>query len=133
MKTYAWKHPEPDTLVRVQQLADDAPAPGEPYVLISPAELKQWEQAELAGGWTPVQIAPAIERWRVSKDTLISRVVAADRLPDVMAALAAQPAADPFIWYQSAWFWSDNPRIRGLCTALGLDAEALLAADPYLE
>ena len=69
--------------------------------------------------------------WRVSKDTLISRVVAANALPQVMAAMAQQSAEDQFVFLHSAWFSSDNQRLRGLAAALNLDADALLAPDPY--
>jgi hypothetical protein len=74
----------------------------------------------------------AREPWRVSKDTLISRVLAAGALPQVMAALAAQSEEQQFVFAQSAWFWSNNPTLRGLCGALGLDADEILAPDPYL-
>jgi hypothetical protein len=73
---------------------------------------------------------PAV--WRVSKDTLIGRVLAAGALPQVMAALAAQSEEQQFVFAQSAWFWSTNPTLRGLCGALGLNADEILAPDPYL-
>jgi hypothetical protein len=77
---------------------------------------------------------PAESRWRVSKDTIIGRVSAAGKLPQVMAALAAQPQEDQFVWANSAWFWSNNATLRGLCAhpAIGLDADAVLAPDPFL-
>jgi hypothetical protein len=70
--------------------------------------------------------------WRVSKDTLISRVLAAGKLPEVMAALASQTAEQQFVFEHSAWFWSTNPTLRGLCTALGMDPDAILARDEFL-
>jgi hypothetical protein len=70
--------------------------------------------------------------WRVSKDTLIGRVLEAGALPQVMAALASQSPEQQFVFAQSAWFWSNNATLRGLCAALGLDADAILAPDPYL-
>lgn len=66
--------------------------------------------------------------WRVTKDTLIGRIPT-DKIASVRAALTSQSEDDQFIWDNSAWFWSNNPRIRGLCGALGLDADALLARD----
>jgi hypothetical protein len=68
----------------------------------------------------------------VSKDTLISRVLEAGKLSEVMAALAAQSEEQQFVFSQSAWFWSNNATLRGLCGALELDADAILARDPYL-
>lgn len=76
--------------------------------------------------------AAYLPRWRVSKDTLMSRVVASGNLSGVMGALGSQSAEDQFVWNQSAWFWSDNLRIRGLCAALGVNADALLAPDEFL-
>ena len=70
--------------------------------------------------------------WRVSKDTLISRIVGAGVLPQVMAILASQPADKQFIFEHSAWFWSNNEELRGMATALGADADALMAPDPFL-
>ena len=70
--------------------------------------------------------------WRVSKDTLISRVLAAGKLPEVMAALASQTPEQQFVFEHSAWFWSTNATLRGLCTALGMDPDAILARDECL-
>jgi hypothetical protein len=70
-------------------------------------------------------------RWRVSKDTIIGRIPA-ESLAAVMGALASQSAAEQFVFLNSAWFWSDNAQLRGLCAALGLDADALLDRDPFL-
>jgi hypothetical protein len=77
----------------------------------------------------PNYVAP--ERWPVKKDTLVGRISDAD-LPNVMAALASQPPEAQFRFNQSDWFWSDNATIRGLCAALGLDADVLLARDPLI-
>lgn len=72
--------------------------------------------------------------WRVSKDTLISRVLAAGKLPQVMAALASQTAEQQFVFEHSAWFWSSNATLRALCAAPGLDMDPdeILARDPFL-
>ncbi len=70
--------------------------------------------------------------WRVSKDTLISRVLAVGKLPEVMAALAQQTAEQQFVFEHSAWFWSTNPTLRGLCTALGMDPDVIMARDEFL-
>jgi len=83
--------------------------------------------------YTPPVVEPEPPQpWRVSKDTIISRVLASGALPQVMAALAAQSEEQQFVFAQSAWFWSTNPTLRGLCGALGLDADEILAPDPYL-
>jgi hypothetical protein len=83
--------------------------------------------------YTPPEVPPEPPQpWRVSKDTLISRVLAAGALPHVMAALASQTAEQQFVFAQSAWFWSNNATLRGLCAALGLNADEILAPDPYL-
>ena len=72
--------------------------------------------------------------WRVTKDTIIGRVSAEGKLPQVMAALASQSQEDQFVWANSAWFWSNNATLRGLCAhpAIGLDADVVLAPDPFL-
>lgn len=70
--------------------------------------------------------------WRVSKDTLIGRVIAEGRLDDVMTALAAQTPAQQFAFTHSAWFWSNNETLRGLCADLEMDADVILARDEFL-
>lgn len=70
--------------------------------------------------------------WRVSKDTIISRVLEDGKLPQVMAALASQSAEQQFLWNNSLWFWSTNATLRGLCTALEMDPDEILARDPFL-
>lgn len=98
--------------------------------------LDQWEtvtaeqfNALLSDGFDPVEYSPP---WRVSKDTLISRVLAAGNLPEVMAALSAQTPEQQFVFEHSAWFWSTNATLRGLCTALGMDPDEIMARDEFL-
>jgi hypothetical protein len=79
---------------------------------------------------TPAPTEPA--PYRVSKDTIVSRVAEMGALPAVMAALTQQSAEDQFMFQQSAWFWSTNQSLRGLAGALGLDADAVLAPDPFI-
>lgn len=83
--------------------------------------------------WAPYTPPPPPEPapWRVSKDTLVSRIPV-EVLPVVMAALAQQSPEQQFLFNQSAWFWSTNANLRGLAQALNLDADALLAPDPFL-
>ena len=118
---YVVKNPTPDTIARVSPTPTGAP--GEEAM--TEAAFKIWADAQ-----PPLGSEPA-ERWRVSKDTIIGRIPEAS-LTAVMAALASQSAAEQFKFTQSAWFWSDNAQLRGLCAALGLDADALLDRDPFL-
>lgn len=88
---------------------------------------QQWEP------YTPPEPEPVVPQpYRVSKDTIISRVTELGALSLVMSALAQQTPEHQFVWTHSAWFWSDNATLRGLCHAIGLDAEAVLAPDPYI-
>lgn len=68
---------------------------------------------------------------RVGKGTIMDRIEASGKLPQVMAIFASQSAEDQFRWTNNPWFWSTNATLRGLCAHLGLDADALLAPDPY--
>lgn len=69
---------------------------------------------------------------RVSKDTITSRVLEANKLPDLMALIASLPAEQKFLWEGFSWFWNNNQTIRGMATQIGLDPEVILAPDPYL-
>ena len=82
-----------------------------------------------ASGWSPSEY---VKPWRVSKDTIITRVRAAHKLPEVIVTLATQPAEEQFVWDHSAWFWSTNATLRGLCTHLQMDPDAILARDEFL-
>lgn len=80
-------------------------------------------------GWEPEEyIAP----YRVSKDTIVSRVLANGALQAVIAALSAQSEEQRFLWANSAWFWNNNPTLNAICEQLNLDADEILAPDPYL-
>jgi hypothetical protein len=68
----------------------------------------------------------------VSKDTITSRIVQANKLNDLMALIATLPADQQFLWSNFAWFWSTNPTVIGMCQQLGLDPAVILASDPYL-
>ena len=83
----------------------------------------------IAGGWTPSLYIPP---YRVSKDTITSRIVQANKLNDLMALIATLPADQQFLWSNFAWFWSTNPTVIGMCQQLGLDPAVILASDPYL-
>lgn len=75
---------------------------------------------------------PEPERWRVSKDTMLSRVEAAGMVPQVMAAIASMPQETQFLWTNYAWFWNDNAQIVAMCQAFGLDPEIILARDEFI-
>jgi hypothetical protein len=89
---------------------------------------EQWNEL-VASGWIPTEYAPP---YRVSKDTIVSRVNDANKIPDLMTLLASLPAEQQFLWDNFAWFWSTNPTIIGMCQQLGLDPAVILASDPYL-
>jgi hypothetical protein len=95
-----------------------------------------WQQVSIeefnsliAGGWNPTEYIPP---YRVSKDTIVSRVDTAGKLTDLMAMIASLTAEQQFLWDNYAWFWNDNPTVNAMCVQLGLDPAVILAPDPYL-
>lgn len=70
--------------------------------------------------------------YRVSKDTITTRVLDAGKLPDLMSLIAGLPAEQQFLWTNYAWFWNNNQTIIAMCAQLGLDPAIILAPDPYL-
>jgi hypothetical protein len=83
----------------------------------------------IAGGWMPAEY---IADYRVSKDTITSRVIEAGKLPDLIALIAGLPADQQFLWTNFAWFWNTNTTVAGMCAQLGLDPAVILAKDPYI-
>ena len=77
---------------------------------------------------TPPPPAP----YRVSKDTITSRVLDAGKLPDLMTLIDGLPPEQQFLWDNYAWFWNNNPTVNAMCVQLGLDPAVILAPDPYL-
>jgi hypothetical protein len=69
--------------------------------------------------------------WRVSKDTLLGRIDAEGKTADCMAIIASLTPAEQFLWTNFAWFWSNNERIRGMITGVGLNPNTIMAPDPY--
>jgi hypothetical protein len=72
--------------------------------------------------------------WRVSKDTLWSRLKAAIGLSSAVAYIDALTTEDRVDWDASAWFWSNGP-MRARLLAAGFTEEQvgqLLSRDPYL-
>ena len=89
-------------------------------------------------GWVlmvPQPVPPPPEPpgpYRVSKDTITSRVLDAGKLPDLMTLIAGLPAEQQFLWTNYAWFWNNNQTALAMCAQLGLDPAIILAPDPYL-
>ncbi len=86
-----------------------------------------WENC----GWVVKPILPPAP-YRVSKDTITSRVLDAGKLPDLMTLIDGLPPEQQFLWDNYAWFWSNNPTVNAMCAQLGLDPAVILAPDPYL-
>jgi hypothetical protein len=86
-----------------------------------------WENC----GWV-VKLLPPPQPYRVSKDTITSRVLAAGKIPDLMAVIASLNAEEQFLWTNYAWFWNNNPTALAICAQLGLDPAVILAPDHYL-
>jgi len=86
-----------------------------------------WENC----GWV-VKPLPPPAPYRVSKDTITSRVLDAGKLPDLMTLISSLPADQQFLWTNYAWFWNNNQTVIAMCAQLGLDPAIILAPDPYL-
>jgi hypothetical protein len=86
-----------------------------------------WENC----GWV-VNPLPPPQPYRVSKDTITSRVLDAGKIPDLMAVIDGLNAEEQFLWTNYAWFWNTNPTALAICAQLGLDPAVILAPDPYL-
>lgn len=86
----------------------------------------QW----INGGWVILPI-PAPQPYKVSKDTIITRLISLNAIAQAMAAISTLTAEEQFIWTNSAWFWSNNQAITNMCIQLGLDPTVILAQDPY--
>lgn len=83
----------------------------------------------IAGGWQPTLY---VKPYRVSKDTIVSRVSEAGKTAELMAAISSLTAEQQFFWTNFAWFWSNNATLIGMCAQLGLDSSIILAPDPFL-
>ena len=100
-----------------------------------PINLPGWQtvtnddwNALIASGWNPTLYVPP---YRVSKDTICSRVLDAGKLPDLMTLIDGLPPEQQFLWDNYAWFWNNNPTVNAMCAQLGLDPAVILAPDPY--
>jgi len=101
-----------------------------------PVLLPNWETVSnerwnelVANGWSPTLY---VEPYRVSKDTITSRVLDAGKIPDLMAVIDGLNAEQQFLWTNYAWFWNNNQTAIAICAQLGLDPAVILAPDPYL-
>ena len=86
-----------------------------------------WENC----AWVVKPIPPPAP-YRVSKDTITTRVLDAGKLPDLMTLIASLPAEQQFLWTNYAWFWNNNQTVIAMCAQLGLDPAVVLAPGPYL-
>jgi hypothetical protein len=89
---------------------------------------EEWNQL-LQDGWACNEYIPP---YRVSKDTIVSRVSEAGKTAELMAAISSLTPEQQFFWTNFAWFWSNNATLIGMCAQLGLDASIILAPDPFL-
>ena len=78
------------------------------------------------------QPPPPPQPYRVSKDTIVSRVNESGKLNDLITLINTLPVDQSFMWTHFAWFWSNNQTIVEMCQSLGLDPLQILATDPYL-
>jgi len=122
-----------DTVLRAGGFAWDIGAEAAPLHVQIDALLAAKKAADEAAEAARIADELANPRpWRVSKDTMVARIVAAGALPKVMAVMSQQPADKQFVFLHSAWFHSDNAELRGLCSALGMDPDVILARDEFL-
>lgn len=99
--------------------------PGEDWRSVTTEEFNDLR----ASGWNPTEY---VKPYRVSKDTIVSRVSEAGKTAELMAAISSLTAEQQFFWTNFAWFWSNNATLIGMCAQLGLDPSIILAPDPFL-
>lgn len=75
---------------------------------------------------------PTPPPYRVSKDTIVSRISQLNKLPDLINLTSSLPTDQKYLWDNFAWFWSNNQTIRGMAVQIGLDPDVVLAPDPFL-
>lgn len=86
-----------------------------------------WEACD----WV-VRPIPAPEPYRVSKDTIVSRISQFNKLPDLINLTSSLPTDQKYLWDHFAWFWSNNQTVRAMAVQMNLDPDAVLAPDPFL-
>jgi len=112
-------------LVSNQYYFGEQRPPGADWQQVSTEEFN----ALRAAGWNPTEY---VFPYRVSKDTIVSRIVAAQKLDDLITLTNGLPEDQAYLWNNFAWFWNDNPTVNAMCVQLGLDPAVILAPDPYL-
>jgi hypothetical protein len=102
-------------------------------ITIPPSHNEQIEQPPVWEncGWV-VHPLPPKTPYRVSKDTITYRVMEAGKTADLINLISALTIEQQFYWNNFAWFWSNNQTVISMCQQLGLDANVILAEDPYL-
>jgi len=93
-------------------------------------ELTQQPPQWINGEWVVLPL-PAPQPYRVSKDTIVTRLISLNAVGQVISTISNLSSEQQFIWTNSAWFWSNNQAIIDICSQLGLDANVVLAKDPY--
>ena len=86
-----------------------------------------WENC----GWLVKPIPPP-QPYRVSKDTIVSRISSAGKVADLMTLIAGLSPEQQFLWDNYSWFNSDNQIVVQMCQQIGLDPAVILAVDPYI-
>jgi hypothetical protein len=94
------------------------------------------EQTEQPPVWKNCQWVvnplPPIQPHRVSKDTITSRILQANKLNDLILLIDSLPTDQKFLWNNFSWFWSNNQTIISMCQQIGLDPNTILEKDPYI-
>lgn len=88
------------------------------------AALMAWRDA---GGAIAAYQPPPPPRRLVDKGTITERIIAAGKLSQALAALAALPLDDQQRWANKTAVYADDERARGLLRGIGLDPDAVLA------
>jgi hypothetical protein len=107
------------------------------YFGMSKPDLPDWETLSTieefntirATGWEPTEYVPP---YRVSKDTILTRVLEAGKITELIALIATLSAEQQFLWNGFTWFWCNNNTVIAMCQQLELDPAVILAQDPYL-
>jgi hypothetical protein len=85
-------------------------------------------------------------RWRVSRDTIWTRVKSYIGDAAALGVLQAMPEAQRLDWLSNDWYWSDNALVRGFVASLSyestdendqavtisLNPDEIMGMDPYL-
>jgi hypothetical protein len=128
----AEKYELEDTVLRCGGFAWDIGAEAAPLHAQIAELLAAKKSADEAEAAYALANPPPPEPWRVSKDTIIVRILEAGALEKVMFLVSEQKPEQQFVWTHSTWFWNTNETLIGLCKTLGLDPDVILARDEFL-